>query len=294
MSSGDSLAQAPAVLVTGVSSGIGEAIAQGLLAQGWRVFGSVRRAEDAQALAGRHGDAFVPLVFDVTDSEGLARAAAQVQAAVGARGLQGLVNNAGISHAGPLVLQPLAEIRHTFEVNVFALLAVTRAFLPLLGMRADASAPAGRVVNIGSVSGAITVPFMASYSAAKHAVEALSQGLRRELTPYGIEVSTIEPSFIRSRLFEKSARERHQDSHGYARSSYSAAWQAFSAALVTQEDRAKPPDIVVRAVLHALQAPRPRTRYPLDPVWHLGRVLPDRLFDRLIFKALGLSAHLRR
>ena len=211
-----------AVVVTGVSSGIGLAIAEDLLARGYRVFGTVRRIEDAASIGARHGESFAPLVVDVTDARGLALAAESVRSALAGAGLKALVNNAGITKNGPLMLQPLDEIREAFEVNVFGLLAVTQAFLPLLGARRDAAGIPGRIVNIGSVSGAISVPFMGAYAATKHAVEALTQGLRRELQIYGIEVSAVEPSFVRSKLFEKSAR--HAGERTYADTDYAAAW----------------------------------------------------------------------
>jgi NAD(P)-dependent dehydrogenase (short-subunit alcohol dehydrogenase family) len=281
----------PAVLVTGVSSGIGLAIAEDLLGRGYQVFGSVRKAADAQALSARWGKAFVPLVFDVTEAAALPGVVAQLQAALGERSLKALVNNAGVNLSGPLMHQPLSEVRQVFDVNVFGLLAVVQAFLPLLGARRGASQPAGRVVNIGSVAGAITVPFMGAYSGSKHAVEAFTQALRRELVPYGIEVSAVEPSFIRSSMFEKGAEHVRQGAYG--ETDYAQLWAQFNESLRASEAQAKPAELVTRAVRHAIEAARPRTRYPLDSIWYIGRCLPDRLFDRLIFKALGIDRLLR-
>jgi NAD(P)-dependent dehydrogenase (short-subunit alcohol dehydrogenase family) len=274
------------VLVTGVSSGIGLAIAEDLLGRGYQLLGSVRRSEDAANLQRRWPDAFVPLVFDVTDAAALPAVVAQVQAKLAGRDLRALVNNAGINLGGPLMHQPLAEFRRVFEVNVFAMLSVTQAFLPLLGARRGRVGPAGRVVNIGSVSGAITVPFMGAYSASKHAVEALSQALRRELSLYGIEVSTIEPGMVRSRLGEKRLVERVEER--YAHTDFSAWLVQFGRAIEAQESNAPPAVRVTAAVRHAIESPKPRTRYPLDRMWLIGRLLPDRAFDKLIFKALGL------
>lgn len=279
----------PAVLVTGVSSGIGLAIAEDLLKHGYQVFGSVRLIEDAEQLVGRWGRSFVPLVFDVTNNETLQEAVIQLSSALQGRVLKALVNNAGVSFAGPLIHQPWDEIRQTFEVNVFGLLAVTRTFLPML--QAEAGQPAGRIVNISSVSGTITVPFMATYAGSKHAVEAFTQGLRRELMPLGVHVAAIEPGFIRSRLFEKAAATKPLDR--YTDTRYAAAWRTFNLSLRELESQAKPAGIVSRAVLHAVGAKKPRTRYPLDSLWYIGRYLPDRGFDRLIFKALGIERFMR-
>jgi NAD(P)-dependent dehydrogenase (short-subunit alcohol dehydrogenase family) len=277
----------PVVLITGVSSGIGLAIAEDLLGRGYQVLGSVRRREDATELVQKWPDAFTPLLFDVTDAAALPGVVAQVQAILGGRNLKALVNNAGINLGGPLMHQPLAEVRRVFEVNFFGLLAVTQAFLPLLGADHRRVGPAGRVVNIGSVAGAITVPFMGAYSSSKHALEALTQALRRELSLYGIEVSAVEPGFVRSKLLEKRLAEKVEER--YSQTDY-APWLAqFNRSILAQEQAAPPADKVTAAVRHAIEAPKPRTRYPLDPMWLIGRLLPDRGFDRLIFKALGLQ-----
>jgi NAD(P)-dependent dehydrogenase (short-subunit alcohol dehydrogenase family) len=279
----------PAVLVTGVSSGIGLAIAEDLLSRGYQLFGSVRRMEDAADLRQRWPDAFVPLIFDVTEASSLPAMVTQVQEALTGRVLRALVNNAGINLGGPLMHQPLAEFKRVFDVNVFAMLSVTQAFLPLLGARRGHPGPAGRIVNMGSISGAITVPFMGAYSASKHAVEALSQALRRELSLYGVEVSTIEPGIVRSRIGEKRLMARVEER--YATTDYSAWLTQFGRAIGAEEKSAPPADKVTAAVRHAIESPKPRTRYPLDRMWLMGRVLPDRIFDRLIFKALGLGPY---
>lgn len=275
------------VVVTGVSTGIGRAIAEDLIGAGYRVFGSVRRASDAQDLSDRFGARFIPLVFDVTDTAALPGAVALVAQHLGGKTLTALVNNAGVSLSGPLLLQPMAEFRKTFEVNLFGLLEVSRAFLPLLGASDVPVAQPGRIVNIGSVSGAMAMPFMGAYVASKHALEGLSQALRRELMPYGIEVSTIEPSFIRTNIFEKAAVTR--DENRYAGTRYEALWNQFNKSLLASEAKAAAPQLVTRAVLHAIQSKRPRTRYPLHAVWYIARLLPDRIFDRLIVKTLGLD-----
>jgi len=277
----------PAVVVTGVSSGIGAAVADRLLTAGYRVFGSVRREEDALPLVRSWGHRFTPIVFDVTDELGQQAAVAQVERMLDGRGLRALVNNAGISYSGPISHQSMEEIRQVFEVNVFGVIAVTRAFLPLL----RPAGKAGRIVNIGSVSGSITVPFMGAYSASKHALEALSQAFRRELTPTGIKVTTIEPGFVRSRMFEKSSPSTAAER--YAEFEIGPAWKLFNASLLEQEKKAAPAALVAAAVLKAIESGSPRTRHPLDPLWWVGRLLPDRTFDKLIFNALGIQRLMR-
>jgi NAD(P)-dependent dehydrogenase (short-subunit alcohol dehydrogenase family) len=273
-----------------VSSGIGKAIAVELLDAGYTVFGSVRRIVDADPLVAAGDGRFTPLVFDVTDPPAIAQAVQEVEARTGTAGLAALVNNAGMNVSGPFICQPAEQFRRVMDVNFHGLVAVTRAFLPMLGADGARQRP-GRIVNIGSVQGIMTVPFMSAYSASKHAVEAFAQGLRRELVPFGIHVATIEPNFTQSDIFAKAAADSIDNR--YEGSPYEAAWAQFNTAIAAAEAQAKPASTVTRKVLHAIRSPRPRTRYPLDPIWHLGRFLPDRLFDRLIFKGLGITKMMR-
>jgi NAD(P)-dependent dehydrogenase (short-subunit alcohol dehydrogenase family) len=276
------------VVVTGVSSGIGRAIALDLITAGYTVFGSVRRIEDASSLVEQGKGQFIPLLFDVTDDAGIARAVTEVKQQVGSAGLAGLVNNAGINVSGPFLHQPTEQFRQIIEINFLGLVAVTRAFLPLLGAEGHARrARPGRIINIGSVQGIFAVPFMSAYASSKHAIEGFAQALRRELIPYGIGVSTIEPNFTKSDLFAKAATDSAK--YRYEGTRYEEALVQFNAGLASEEAKAKPANSVTRKVLHALESPRPRPRYPLDPLWHIGRLLPDRMFDGLILKATGIA-----
>ena len=181
------------ILITGVSSGIGYATAQALVERGHHVFGSVRRQKDAERVQEELGENFTPLLFDVIDSEAISRAQEQVAEAVGEKGLYALINNAGIVIPGPLKYTPLDEFREHFEVNLFGLLDVTQQFLPLLGASEGSPYPPGRIINISSTSGRVAYPFMGAYASTKHALEALSDSLRRELMLYGVDVIVIQP-----------------------------------------------------------------------------------------------------
>ena len=185
------------VVVTGASTGIGEATATRLAAQGFTVFAGVRKEADAERFNSRALPGLRPLMIDVADGESVKRAAAEVTEAVGNSGLKGLVNNAGVSWGGPLEFQDLDEIRAMFDVNVFGLIAVTQAFLGLVRKGN------GRIVNMASIGGRVSVPFVAAYSATKFAVEAISDSLRVELRPWGIKVACIEPGSIATPLWER-------------------------------------------------------------------------------------------
>ena len=191
------------VLITGVSTGIGYAAAQAFVLKGYHVYGSVRRQVDADQLDRTLGPQFSPLLFDVTDHAAIADAAKKVQAEIGREGLACLINNAGMATSGPLMLQPLDDVRRQFEVNVIGLLAVTQAFLLLLGARENAGHPPGRIINISSVSGKIAVPFIGAYVGSKHAIEGMSQALRRELQLYGIDVIVVGPGTVKTAIWEK-------------------------------------------------------------------------------------------
>lgn len=276
------------VMVTGVSSGIGLDCARLLLKQGYRVIGSLRSPEDVRRLGAELGDDFMPLLLDVSNPQALPEALRQVEAWVGGEGLAALVNNAGIaSPCGPLLLQPLDEIRGMFEVNLFGLLAVIQAFAPLLGAYPGSERP-GRVINLGSVSGRVATPLTGSYAASKHALEALSDALRIELAIYGIEVVLIEPGPIRTAIWSKAP-----DYASYDGSDYQAGLAALGKLMAANAERGAAPAMASRAILRAIEAPRPKARYPLHPMWHLGRWLPTRLLDRLMARRVGLPAKRR-
>jgi NAD(P)-dependent dehydrogenase (short-subunit alcohol dehydrogenase family) len=198
-----------AVVITGVSNGIGWGTTRVLLREGYQVFGSVRHAADAERLAAAFGSNFVPLIFDVTDQEAIRHAAGQVRAALGGRTLHGLVNNAGIAEGGPLVHQPLAAFRAQIEVNLIGPLIVTQAFAPLLGVDRSLQGGAGRIVNISSVGGQFAGPFLGAYHASKFGLEGLSDTLRRELVPFGIDVVVIGPGSVATAIWDKMERMRY-------------------------------------------------------------------------------------
>ncbi len=262
--------------MTGASSGIGASIARELAGRGFRVFGTVRRESDGAALAQA---GMTPLIMDVTDQPGIARARAEVERALAGAPLAGLVNNAGIPAVGPLELLPLDELRRVLEVNVVGVVAVTQAFLPLL------KASRGRVVNISSVAGRSALPFMGPYAASKFALEGISDSLRRELLPFAVRVIVIEPGSFQTKIWSKVEA---MDLSRYQASPYGEVFARFGRAALRGAERAPPPDKVARAVWRALTARRPPLRIVVMSRW-LGRIilwLPDRVLDWLIYRAL--------
>lgn len=276
------------VVITGVSTGIGNAAAAELCRRGWRVFGSVRTAADACRLQTELGPSFTPLVFDVTDADAVRAAADRVREMLAGETLAGLVNNAGISSPGPLsVLEPEIVRRH-FEVNVVGVLQVVQAFLPLLRTTRDSGRAPGRIVNISSVSGRIAYPFMGAYAASKHALEALSDSLRRELMIYGIDVIVVQPASIDTPIWDKA----QHISTAFEDSDYAPLLRGVD--LQHNRRTAMPVATVTRRIVQALESRRPRARYLVPDhywkFWVAPRLLPDRWLDRIIDRMLNFKS----
>jgi NAD(P)-dependent dehydrogenase (short-subunit alcohol dehydrogenase family) len=269
------------VLVTGASSGIGEATALHLRSRGWRVLAGVRREEDAERL-GAAG--LEPLTLDVTDAAQIAAAAD----AVGDDPLHGLVNNAGIALAIPLEYVPLDQLRRQLEINVIGQVAMTQAVLPALRR-----AP-GRIVNMSSIAGRSALPFLGPYAASKHALEALSDALRLELRPWGIDVIVIEPGTIATPIWTRSAAvadDLFARLPPEAGARYGARIASFRKLAGERGARGAPVATVAAAVERALTAenPRPRVVVGSDAIIrgvleHLPVRLRDRLLERVLFR----------
>lgn len=274
------------IFITGVSSGIGKAIAQHLMENNYQVYGSVRVEDDGKELSFKWPQHFIAVVFDVTDSKAIENSVLLVKEKLAGSYLSAIINNAGVSHAGPIIAQPMEEIRQSFNVNVFGMLAVTRAFFPLMG--GESNEGSKHIINISSVSGGLTVPFLGAYSATKHAVEALTQALRRELKIFGIQVTAIEPGMIKTELFDKAVVAGTLEK--YEKTEYEQIWKLFNRSLRKQEAKAKSPTIVADAVLKTIQSSNAKSRYPLDISWFIGKVLPDKWFDKIICKELGIMS----
>jgi NAD(P)-dependent dehydrogenase (short-subunit alcohol dehydrogenase family) len=277
-------------VVTGASTGIGRAAVGVLVGHGWRVFAAVRKPADADSLRQEFGDKAVPLLFDVTDAAAVRAAAAEVRAHLGGRTLSGLVNNAGMGTGGPLALQPVEQIRNVFEVNVLGAVTVSQAFIPLLGGDRSLAGAPGRIVNITSVAGKFAPPFLGDYAMSKHALEAFTEALRRELMIYGIDVIAIGPGAVVTPIWDKAERG---DYAAYAKSDYAAALRTFLDLFIADGRKGFPPERIGEAIFQALTVPKPRVRYAVVPHrfanWTVPNLLPKRVVDRLIARKFGLT-----
>ena len=270
------------VLVTGASTGIGEATVLHLRELGFEPVAGVRRDEDGERL-GRSGIRSVRL--DVTDADQIAA----VRAELGQGALAGLVNNAGIAVASPIEFLPVEQLRRQLEINLIGQVAVTQALLPAL-RRAR-----GRVVNISSIGGRVALPLLGAYNMSKFGLEAFSDVLRRELRPQGVDVIAIEPGGIKTHIWRKGGEVADEILAGTTAEGQElygpmvAAVRKESAKI--EQVRGLPPRAVAEVIGTALTADRPRARYLVGKDAKaralMARVVPDRVMDRLIGRALG-------
>ncbi|MEK4033260.1 SDR family NAD(P)-dependent oxidoreductase [Methylocystis sp. IM3] len=280
--------QKRAVVVTGASTGIGEACVALLVEKGFFVFGSVRKDADAERLTARFGPQnFAALLFDVTDGEAIARAAREVGQWLSGATLFGLVNNAGVAVPGPLLHLPIADFERQVETNLTGQLRVIQAFAPLLGARRPQGGPPGRIINMSSVAGRRAAPFLGAYNASKFGLEGMSDALRRELTVYGIDLILIQPGMISTPIWDKAKRA---DFSAFDDTVYGPAARRVQKWAVEGGRAAPGPEKVAEAVLRALTASRPPARIPVrtgSPLGELIGLLPARLVDWLTAWRLG-------
>jgi NAD(P)-dependent dehydrogenase (short-subunit alcohol dehydrogenase family) len=279
----------PSAAVTGAGGGLGRAIAEALADTGYHVYGAVRDPADASD----GGPANPGIRFtqcDVTEAEAVSAWAEWVSTEVGDGGLDVLVSNAGVLTLGPMELTPLDVIRRDFEVNVFGSISVINALLPAL------RTARGRIVQIGSVTGRLPLPFAGVSSAAKAALEAFVDAYRLELRPHGIDVVIAEPGNMRTGGPAKAAADLERVATGMddvARAHYGAAFAAFSQALNRLQMGGLTADAAARIIVDAILAPQPPTRLPLgeeaQALVAAVRVEADDTLDELRLKTLGLA-----
>lgn len=243
------------ILITGATSGIGRYAALYLARRGFRVFATGRSQAALTSLQEEaKGLELETLRLDVTDRGSIDAARDEVVAKTGGKGIDVLINNAGFGIVGPLELLSDDELRAQYDTNVFGLMAVTRAFLPAMKKRGR-----GRILNVSSVGGRVTLPLYGGYNSTKYAVESLSDALRRELQPFGVQVVLIEPGVIRTEFVERSlgALDPSRDATGF----YGDAFAMAEHIRKQTEQTAVSPDCVARAMERAITARRPAARY---------------------------------
>jgi len=280
-----------AVVITGVSSGIGHAATKLFTTQGIQVFGSVRNKEDAERLQKECGQNYYPLIFDVTDQEKVKSAAQYVREQLQGNTLWGLINNAGIVVTGDLLHMPIKEFQKQLDVNLLGQLIVTQAFTPLLGADKKLKGTPGKIINISSASGKNAYPFMGAYAISKHGLEAFSESLRRELIIFGIDVIIVGPGAIKTSIWDKARKQPLLPE--LTDSIYNKPATNFKNYMLSNAEKSGlPAETVAKLLLHILRSKRPKIRYAPTPHrlinWVLLHTLPKRLLDWIIAKKIGL------
>ncbi len=280
-----------AVVITGTSTGIGRASALALDRLGFHVFAGVRREADGESLRSVASERLRPVHLDVTDESSIFAAGALVAESVGDDGLAGLVNNAGTTVPCPVEYLPVEAFRRQLDVHLIGPLALTKTLLPLL------EAGRGRIVNVTSVGGRVGVPFMAPYAAGKHGLEGMSDALRLELRPHGLHVSVIEPGSVSTQMrlkLERDTRSWLDALPAEGRARYGPSLEAMATSISRHAEHGSPPEVVARAIVHALTSRWPRVRYPVAAgarrLLFMRRILPDRLVDRMVLRAVGIGS----
>jgi len=278
------------ILITGVSTGIGRAIAEELLNSDFIVIGSVRNLKDADNLQEKYKGYFFPVKFDVTKKEEIEKSKIEIEKILTENNsyLSCVINNAGIALGGPIRYLDVDIFRKQFEVNLFGLIEVTKSFLDLL-IDSNNHKMKNKIINIGSISGKRSYPFVGPYTASKHALEGLTDALRRELLIHDIDVVLIQPGPIRTPIWDKAP---DIEDNPFLNTEYEIPLRKFNKGYIKLGVNGFSPDIIGKKIVDVMNTNKPKTRYVITPKifknYLIPGFLPDRWVDRLTGKMLGL------
>ena len=278
------------VLITGVSTGIGKSIAEILINNKFLVIGSVRKEEDANYLKEKYPDKFDYVIFDVTNKEAIENSRKKVESIINKNNsyLTCVINNAGIALGGPLRYLDVDIYKKQFEVNYFGLINVTKTFLDLL-IDSNKYPLKNKIINIGSISGKRSYPFVGPYTSSKFALEGLTDSLRRELLIHDIDVVLVEPGPIKTEIWNKAP---DIENNPFVNTEYGNSLRKFNNMYIKMGKYGLHPDLVGNLVLKVLLTNKPKTRYVITPAklknYIIPGFLPDRWVDHLVGKMLGL------
>ena len=248
------------VLVTGTSSGIGRGLCQALIEKGYKVFGTVRNRKDATELNKEFGKNLDALLVDVTDEKQVVKAKERVQNYLNGKPLTALINNAGIATLGPVEFLPTSDFKKQIDTKILGTFLCTKIFLPLLGTDSNLIGNPGRIVNISSIlGGKIGSPFMSGYCASKHAVEAFSESLRRELKPYGIKVIIVAPGSVSTPIWKEVKKQKDQNK--YNKTKYGISFKKILNSLESFDQNSLSMNQLTSIIIKSIEIKNPKIRY---------------------------------
>ena len=268
------------VLVTGTSSGIGRGLCQALIEKGYKVFGTVRNRKDATELKKEFGENLDALLVDVTDEKQVIKAKERVQNYLNGKPLTALINNAGIATLGPVEFLPTSDFKKQIDTKILGTFLCTKIFLPLLGTDNNLIGNPGRIVNISSIlGGKIGSPFMSGYCASKHAVEAFSESLRRELKPYRIKVIIVAPGSVSTPIWKEVKKQKDQNK--YHKTKYGISFKKILNSLESFDQNSLSMKQLTSIIIKSIEIKNPKIRYnpTKDPIQKLWPYIPKKIMD---------------
>lgn len=278
-------------MITGTSTGIGHGVVHEFIRKGYFVFGNVRTSKDAFRLQAEFGNNFKPLIFDITNEAAVYRNAALVKEIIREEGLSGLINNAGIAVSGPLLFQPIQELRNQFAVNVIGQIIVIKAFAPLLGAGNNCPFPPGKIIFISSSSGKLAHLFLGAYTGSKHAIEGMARVLRMEMMLYGIDVFIIGPGAVNSAIWDKASAQ--EVAEVYKNTDYATPIKRFQKYFISSGKSGYEINTVGRKIVAIFEKKHHSLRYVVVKnrikKWIIPRVLPSKFFDKMVAKKFGIG-----
>ena len=268
------------VLVTGTSSGIGRGLCQALIKRGYKVFGTVRNRKDATELKKEFGENLDALLVDVTDEKQVIKAKERVQNYLNGKPLTALINNAGIATLGPVEFLPTSDFKKQIDTKILGTFLCTKIFLPLLGTDINLIGNPGRIINISSIlGGKIGSPFMSGYCASKHAVEAFSESLRRELKPYRIKVIIVAPGSVSTPIWKEVKKQKDQNK--YHKTKYGISFKKILNSLESFDQNSLSMKQLTSIIIKSIEIKNPKIRYnpTKDPIQKLWPYIPKKIMD---------------
>ena len=277
------------IVITGTSTGIGYACSKLFIENGYKVFGSVRNETDADKVSNDLGSNFVPLIFDVTDEAAVKNSVKIVEDQIGEQKLSGLINNAGLGVIGTIQSLSAEQFKYQFDVNVLGVFHCCQAYLDLLGADKNRKGDPGKIINISSISGEIGMPFMSAYNMSKFGLEGFSEGIRRELLMYGIDVVVIAPGPVKTPIWKKINQK--DEFKRYDNSDFRESVSRAMKMTEKMEQAGCEPSVIAERALSIIENIKNKTRYRIDPTRMqniLLQLFPKRVADRMIAKRMKI------